>query len=104
MPTKSKPQKQIRQAQRTRRQIARVFIDMNDERLSPTDVLHASPACLQRVRVFDVVRRFPHLKGDGASNVLRKAKVWPLTRMGHLTDEERDRILTCLPPRVVKPS
>lgn len=92
--------KRTKQALRTRRQIARTFDAIQLHELNVSDVLHDVPACLRRVRVFDVVRRFPHLKGDGASNVLRKAKVWPLTRMGNLTTEERDRILAHLPPRV----
>jgi hypothetical protein len=93
-------QKRTKQAIHTRSQIAKTFAAIERHDITPSDVLHRSPACLKRVRVFDVVRRFPHLKGDGASNVLRNAKVWPLVRMGHLTDEERDRILSCLPPRV----
>lgn len=91
--------KRTKQAQHTRSQIAKTFVAIELHVIAPSDVLYDSPACLKRVRVFDVVRRFPHLKGDGASNVLRKAKVWPLIRMGKLTDEERDRILAHLPPR-----
>ena len=100
MANKSKPRKQTKQAQHTRSQIARTFKAIESHVIAPSDVLHDSPECLKRVRVFDVVRRFPHMGGDGASNVLRKAKVWPLTRVGKLTDEERDRILSHLPPRV----
>jgi hypothetical protein len=92
--------KETRQAIRTRRKIARTFDAIQSHELNVSDVLHATPPCLRRLRVFDVVRRFPHLKGDGAENVLRKARVWPLTRMGNLTPEERDRILAHLPPRV----
>lgn len=96
-------QKRTKQAVRTRHKIARTFDAVQSYELSVSDVLGITqdiPDCLRRVRVFDVVRRFPHLKGDGASSVLRKAKVWPLTRMGNLTPEERDAILTHLPPRV----
>lgn len=98
--SKAKSQKRTRQAQRTRRQIARTLDDVSSHKIAVSVVLHETPACLGRVRIYDVVRRFPHLKGDGASNVLRKAKVWPLTRMGQLTDGERDAILSHLPPRV----
>jgi len=99
---KSKSHKQVRQAQRTRSQIARTFIALSEGRITPDEILHDVPRCLRRVRVFDVVRRFPHLKGDGADNVLRRAKVWPTTRCGQLTPEERDAILAHLPPRVKK--
>lgn len=101
--TKAKTQKRTRQAQRTRRQIARTFVAMESHVITASDVLGITqdmPQCVQRLRVFDVVRRFPHMGGDGASNVLRKAKVWPLTRMGNLDPEERDAILKHLPPRV----
>lgn len=91
--------KRTKDAQRTRRQIARTFDAMSSHDIGPFEILHDVPACLRRVRVFDVVRRFPHMGGDGASNVLKKAKVWPLTRMGQLNDEERDAILEHLPPR-----
>jgi len=92
-------QKQIRSAQKRRSQIARLFARMERHELSPADVLNDVPACLKRVRVFDVVRRFPHMGDDGADNVLRRAKVWPVTRMGKLAEEERERILDSLPPR-----
>lgn len=95
-------QKRTKQAQKTRRQIARTFIAMESHMISVSDVLGITqemPDCVRRMRVYDVVRRFPHMGGDGASNVLRKAKVWPLTRMGRLTDGERSAILQHLPPR-----
>lgn len=94
--------KRTKQARHTRSQIAKTFVAIEQHDISPSDVLHASPACLKRVRVFDVIRRFPRLKGDGASNVLRRANVWPLIRMGQLKDEERDAILEHLPPRTKK--
>ena len=91
--------KQMRAAQKRRTQIARLFARMDTHELSPADVLNDVPDCLKRIRVFDVVRRFPHMGDDGASNVLRRAKVWPVTRMGHLSEDERERILASLPPR-----
>lgn len=91
--------KQVANAQRTRRQIARTFRLLNDERLNVTELLENSPRCLNRVRVFDVVRRLPHMGSDGAEKTLRKAKVWPLTRMRDLTDDDRAAIITALPPR-----
>jgi hypothetical protein len=67
--------------------------------LDITDVLKETPHCLRRMRVYDVVRRLPHMGGDGADKCLRKAHVWPLTRMGHLTPDEKERIIAHLPPR-----
>jgi hypothetical protein len=94
--------KQIRKAQKTRSLIARTFDAIRNGVITPADVLHQTPACLGRVRVYDVVRRFPHLQGDGAENVLRHAKVWPLKRMSTLTEDERRAILAHLPPRARK--
>lgn len=91
--------KRTKDAQRTRRQIAGTFERMSTYDVTAHEILHETPACLKRMRVYDVVRRFPHMGGDGASNVLKRAKVWPLTRMGQLNDEERVAILNELPPR-----
>src|SRR5882757_3044628 len=102
MPGKSKPRKQIKQAQKQRTQIAQVLRAVSNGHVTPDELLQRTPACLGRVRVFDVVRRFPHLKGDGAEHVLLNAKVWPLKRMRVLTSEERNAILANLPPRVRK--
>ena len=102
MPGKSKPRKQIRQAQKQRTQIAKTLRDVSNGHVTPDELLQSTPACLGRVRVFDVVRRFPHLRSDGAEHVLAHAKVWPLTRMSKLTHEERLAVLANLPPRVRK--
>jgi hypothetical protein len=91
--------RQVRQAQRTRSQIARTFVALSDGNVHADEILRDVPRCLQRMRTYDVVRRFPRLSGDGASTVLRKAKVWPVTRLGNLTLEERERIIEHLPPR-----
>lgn len=88
-----------KQANRARRRIARTFADIHAHKISVTDVLYETPSCLRRIRVYDVVRRFPGLGDEGASKVLRKAKVWPLIRMGHLEDSQREAIIDSLPPR-----
>jgi len=93
-------QRQIKQAQRTRRQIALLFDALSNDRTTTDEILRNIPQCLKRMRAFDVVRRFPHMGGDGADKVFQRAKVWPTTRMGNLNPEERERILAALPPRV----
>jgi hypothetical protein len=97
--SKAKPKKQIKQAQRTRRLIAQTFDALSDDRITANEILRDVPTCLKRMRVFDVLRRLNHMGGDGASKVLRHAKVWPVERMGRLTPEEREAIITHLPPR-----
>lgn len=91
--------KQVKRAQRNRRLIAQTFARLTDDQLDVTEFLQNSPTCLNRVRVYDVVRRMPHMGGDGAEKVCRRAKVWPLTRMGNLTEDERERLIAALPPR-----
>jgi len=91
--------KRLIKARRTRTLIAETFSALRNEQLSVTAVIEAPPRCLTRIRVYDVLRRVPHLNRDGAETVLRHAKVWPLTSMGSLTPEERRAIITHLPPR-----
>lgn len=91
--------KQVKQAQRRRSQIAGVFKAMSRDGFDAPSFLESSPDCLNRVCVYDVVRRLPHMGKDGADNALRRAKVWPTTRMGNLTEDERERIIAHLPPR-----
>lgn len=91
--------KRTRAARKGRTQIAQTFDALSNGQLSYSDVLQNSPRCLERVRVFNVVRRLPHMGDDGAEKCLMKAKVWPLTRMRDLTEDERERIIAHLPPR-----
>lgn len=87
-------------ARRARSEIARTFAALDNGQITATDVLRTPPACLGRVRVYNVLRRIPRLKQDGAEKVLRRAKVWPLTTMDNLTAEEKARVIRELPPRV----
>lgn len=97
--------KRTKAAQKQRSKIAETFARMQRDDITPSEILGIDttmPECLRRVRVHDVVRRFPHMGSEGSSKVLKKAKVWPLTRMGNLTDAEKDAILQHLPPRARK--
>jgi hypothetical protein len=69
-------------------------IDLRDALENPGSFLG-----LSRVRIYDVLRRAPHLGNTGAKKILLTAKVWPLTRLGELEVIERYEILRCLPPR-----
>jgi hypothetical protein len=87
-------------ARRTRTANAEVYAALIDDRMTVRELLERPPTSLGRTRVYDVLRRLPHLGRNGAENVLVRAKVWPLTLMDELTDEEREQILDSLPPRV----
>ena len=92
--------KRLAKARRARSQIAHTFAALDNGHVSVRELLETPPACLGRIRIYDVLRRVPHLDRDGAENVLRRAKVWPLTTMGNLTSAERQKLLLALPPRV----
>lgn len=92
--------KRLKKARHTRSLIAQTFDALRNDQVNVSDVLQRPPSCLARIRIYDVLRRIPHLSRDGAETVLRHSKVWPLKTMGNLTPEERQRILAHLPPRV----
>lgn len=94
------PESRISQAGRNRRLIALTFVALRDHKLTPAELLESPPSCLKRIRVYDVLRRFPHMGRDGADKLLRKTKIWPTTPLGKLTDEERRTLIAHLPPRV----
>lgn len=74
---------------------------LRDARIELHDAL-ASPGSfpgLSRVRVYDVLRRAPHLGNTGAKKILLTTKVWPLDRLGEVSQFDRDEIIKCLPPR-----
>jgi hypothetical protein len=90
----------LSRARKTRSQIARLFLHLEQGDITVTELLGSRPQCLERIRVYDVLRRVPHLDRTGAEKVLRNAQVWPLTKWGDLTVKQRQRILMHLPPRV----
>lgn len=92
--------KRLARARKGRTQIAQTFAALTNERITATELIRSPPACLGRIRIYDVLRRIPRLSRDGAENVLHRSKVWPLTSLDNLTDEEKTRIILALPPRV----
>lgn len=95
-------QRRLKQARKTRRQIASLFRDLNDGQETLQHILEDPPRCLNSVRIFDLLRRAPHLGEAGANKCLRTARVWPTIRIGNLTQEQREQILEHLPPRAKK--
>ena len=89
-----------KEARDTRVQIGETFARVRAHELTVRELLESPPACLGNVRVYDVLRRIPSLNKSGAERVCRKAKLWPLWPYGTLTHEDRQAIITHLPPRV----
>lgn len=94
------PTRKLNKARKTRTQIAQTFSALDNDQLSVTELIRNPPACLTRIRAYDVIRRIPHMHNAGAEHVLQHARVWPLRTMGDMTDEEKARIILALPPRV----
>jgi hypothetical protein len=91
--------KRLIKARATRSKISETFRMLENAHVTIDELLTSPPQCLTRIRVYDVLRRCPHLNRAGAEKVLRNAKVWPLTTWGNLTPDERQAIASHLPPR-----
>ncbi len=89
-----------RKARAQRSKIARIFNAMESGRIGAKYVLDSPPECLRNIRIYDVLRRLPHLDRDGAERICTKSHVWPLTTLGNLTVVVRKRLLSRLTPRV----
>jgi hypothetical protein len=92
--------KRMAKARRAKSQIEKTFDALRNGQLTVTELLQEPPACLGRVRIYNLLCKVPRLDKDGAENVIRRAKVWPLTTMSNLTRDERRALLRELPPRV----
>lgn len=91
--------KNLKKARHTRHRIAAEFRALENGDVSIEDVLGNATSVLNRVRIFDILRRTPHIREEGANNVLKRAKAWPTTRLGDFTPEERRAIVRALPER-----
>jgi hypothetical protein len=74
---------------------------LRDARIELRDALDdpGSFLGLSRCRVYDVLRHAPHMGNAGAKKVLLTSKVWPLDRLGEVSQYDREEIIKCLPPR-----
>jgi hypothetical protein len=95
--------KNLKKARHTRHRIASEFSALESGDVSIEDVLGNATSVLNRVRIFDILRRTPHIREEGANNVLKRAKVWPTLRLGNLSSEERRALSRALPERARKP-
>ena len=87
-------------AARKQKRLMKVHLDMLAAGEITLDaILQSDAKILSRCRLWTVMLKTPHFGEKGAKKVCERAKVWPETRLGDLTTEERDRIVACLPPR-----
>lgn len=92
--------KRLKIARKRRHQTATFFRRLHDGQITLQSSLEDPPRCLNNVSVYDLLRRAPHLNRKGAEKVLKETKIWPITTVGQLSEDDRMRILTHLPPRV----
>lgn len=98
--------KRLRNARKKRTQASKVMAMVETGQLSLEAVLtdyprptHHWTRQIGHVRLFTVMKRSPGLGEAGIKKCLFKAKVYPMTRLDQLTDEEITRVIHHLPPR-----
>ena len=91
--------RRLQTARHIRHQIAHRFKLIESGELRIEDVLRDPDGVLKRVRIHDLIRRSPHMGSKGADHVCRRARVYPLVRLGELEEDARERLIKGLPPR-----
>lgn len=96
--------KRLKKARRVRHLIASEFRALEKGTLNVQDALENPSYALRRVKIYDVLRRVPGVGEETIKRILYKElKLWPLDRVGKLSEKQRHDILAALPPRA-KPS
>jgi hypothetical protein len=96
----STPTQRLEKARRVRRRTSAELVALSSGRVSLRDVLEdPRKTPLRRARIYDVLRRAPHISDAGAKKILLGSQIWPLTKLGDLSKYDRDSILKYLPPR-----
>lgn len=97
--TLSKRKKNLARARRVRSGMATEFKRLREGEVLLLDLLESPEGPLTHARIWDVLRKAPHLSDMGSKRILLIAKVWPLTKLGELEPVEIEEIIRCLPPR-----
>jgi hypothetical protein len=93
-------QRRLREARKKRSQATKVLQRLEAGELPLRALLEARPKSIHPVRVWVLVKHAPHMGEVKTKNVLVRAKVYPLMRVGDLMDGDVQRILEYLPPAV----
>lgn len=96
--------RRLKRARARRREQFSIYAHLRAGNITLYELLEAPPSCLGNIRICDVLRHAKGLRDAGVDKVLRKAEIWPLTKMKDLLQEDRLLILECLPPRVPESS
>lgn len=90
--------KRLRNARRKRSAAARQLA-LLESGAQTLELILRDPGSCGHVRLWAVMNRAPRLGEAGVRKCLTRAKVYPMTRLDNLTEDEIDRVIACLPPR-----
>jgi hypothetical protein len=68
--------------------------------LSVREVLLKNPRSMRAIRLWTLLCKAPNFGEKGVKKTLEAAQVWPTTRLGNLSQAEREAVVAALPPRV----
>lgn len=91
--------RRLRAARRKRRHAAAALDALKNGRVTLEHVLAHPPPSLAHVTVYVIICKTPRMGPTGAKKCLTTCNVWPETRLGSLSRQERELILKELPPR-----
>lgn len=92
--------KRLAMGRKQRQRAAQLLERIATGEMSVREVLLKNPRSMRSVRLWTLLCKPPHFGEKGVKKSLEEAEVWPTTRLGNLTQAERERVVNALPPRV----
>lgn len=92
--------RRLAMARKRKKQASQKMEEIATGSLSVREVLLKNPRSMRAVRLFTMLCKAPHFGEKGVKKALESAQVWPTTRLGNLSQDERERVVQHLPPRV----
>jgi hypothetical protein len=80
-------------ARRTRAERSRIYAQLGTSKTSVADLLEAPPPALAGEQLYRLLLRQPGIGEARVRKICEGALVWPLTRVGQLTDPQRAAII-----------
>ena len=93
-------QRRLAKGRKMRAQAGQKLKAIEDGSESVREVLLKNPRSMRSIRLWTLLCKAPHFGEKGVKRTLEKSEVWPTTRLGNLTQEDREKVLAALPPRV----
>lgn len=89
-------------AHRTRAERADILQGLEQGTVYIVDLIYDPDPCVQAADLYPVLLRVPGLGRSGIKQACQRARVWPHEKLEGLTEDEKLRLVTCLPARVKK--